>query len=292
MTNTKRQNNSMKSIKPTTLATITLLATMQSSGALAQNQDNDQLETKGTWTFGVGVMAARINHYQGSDQNRSVVLPFPYIHYRSNKITIDREGIKSKFFSGKNWDISLSGGGQVKVNSDDNRARAGMPNLAWVGAVGPVINYYLNDNKSKIVQWHVRKAFSFESGINSVGYLSQLSYRQHFELPSNSWASAWGQARIIATANLNFASDAYNDYLYGVTAQYATNNRPTYNADGGFAGSQLQLTYQLSNHPQQDKFRAAAFIRATNLTGSEFEHSPLVKQTTNINIGVMYAWLF
>lgn len=270
----------------------TLLSAILPTHVFAQNSNANQNKSEdnaqGKWTFGVGLMAARINHYQGSDQNRSVALPFPYIRYQSKKVTIDREGIKSKFFSGKNWDISLSGGGQVKVNSDDNNARAGMPDLAWVGAVGPVLNYYLNDDRSKLMQWHVRKAFSFDSGIKSVGYLSQLTYKQTTELPSNTW----GQARLITTANLNFASNAYNDYLYGVESQYATIDRPTYDADGGFAGSQLQLTYQLRNHPQQDKFRAAAFIRATNLSGSEFEDSPLVKQTTNINFGMMYAWLF
>ena len=96
----------------------------------------------------------------------------------------------------------------------------------------------------------------------------------------------------MASANLNFASSAYGNYLYGVDPQYATINRPAYKADGGFAGSQFQLTYQLKNHEGEEGFRAAAYIRATNLSGSEFEDSPLVKQNTNINFGIMYAWLF
>ena len=163
-----------------------------------------------------------------------------------------------------------------------------MPDLAWVGSVGPVLNYYLGDDKNQIIKWHLRKAISFEDGLESVGFVSELAYRQNIILPSN----AWGEARLVTTASLNFASSKYNDYFYGVAPQYATANRAAYSTDGGFAGTQLRLSYQLQNHQGEDKYRAAAFILATNLSGSEFEDSPLVKQTTNVSFGLMYAWLF
>lgn len=271
----------------TSLCCLSFNALGDSNNSPASEKESKK-EQKGQWTFGVGIAAARFSHYLGSEQSRSVLLPFPYIHYQSKTTTIDRDGIKRNFLTGKNWDITLSGSGEIRVESEDNRARTGMPDLDWVLAIGPVLNYHLKDDKSQSIRWHIRKAFTFDDGIESVGWLSNLGLRQRFEMPD----IQWGQADLTASVNLLYGSSKYNNYFYGVAPQYATATRAKYQADAGFAGSQLTLVYSLKNHPNQDKFRANIFLRATNLNGSEFEHSPLVTQTTNVNFGVSYAWLF
>ena len=278
----------MFNFKQTVVILSSLLLLCLSPNIGAQQSDQQPQQQSGQWTFGIGMMAAKIAHYPGADQSRSVMLPFPYIHYRSKKFTIDRNGVRRKFLSGENWDINLSASGQIRVESKNNQARAGMPDLAWVAAVGPVFNYYFDEQKNQSLRLHIRKAFAFDDGIDSIGGMATLGFRQLIDLPDNNF----GQTSFSASVEMVYGSSKYNDYFYGVAPQYANAERRQYHGNSGLMVNQLTLAYNIKNHPNERKFRAGMFLRATNLSGSEIENSPLVKQSTNINFGIMYAWLF
>lgn len=240
---------------------------------------------EGKWTFGIGIVGLSMPHYAGSDQTRGLLLPFPYINYKSEKVTIDRNGIKRKLWDSENFDLVFSGGGSIRVNSDDNKAREGMPDLGWAGSVGPALNWYLSQDKSLYMQTAIRKAFVIDDGIDGLGWQGETSLN---------WASqktkfsSYGQKFYVAKVRLRYNTSKFNDYFYGVDAQYATNTRTAYEADGGYSGAQVLLGMNFVG----ESYRAGFFARYSNLSGAAYDDSPLVLQDDNFSFGFSYAWLF
>ena len=273
----------MNKFTAATFALMLMATTQASANEKASQQPEEQAQ--GKWTFGLGVMGATLPHYPGSDENRGVLLPFPYIHYKSNKLTIDRNGIKRNLWENGNWELTFSGGGSIKVDSKDNKARQGMHDIAWIGSVGPALNYNISEDKDFYLQWTGRKAYAFDDGIKSVGWRGEASIN---------WTSKsrpfmdLGDANIVLKAKLNYATDGYNHYIYGVEQPYTTPTRGRYQGDGGYAGSQLLAGFNLSN----EKYRIGLFVRYKNISGAAFEDSPLVRKSGNVAAGFAFAWLF
>ena len=69
--------------------------------------------------------------------------------------------------------------------------------------------------------------------------------------------------------------------------QYATPDRPAYQATGGYAGSQV-LAAVSKRYP---KFWTGAYVRYDDLDGASFENSPLVKSHSYWSAGIGFAWI-
>jgi len=98
---------------------------------------------------GFGMSATHVPHYIGSDQSRNYYLPFPYIHYRSEKLNIDRNLIQTKLWGRGNLSLEISLGGSIPVDSEDNRARAGMDDLDFIIEAGPALHYYFLGDRTQ-----------------------------------------------------------------------------------------------------------------------------------------------
>ena len=84
-----------------------------------------------------------------------------------------------------------------------------------------------------------------------------------------------------------FGNQRQNAYYYSVAPQYATLERPAYEANAGYAG--MQYTMALSK--RFPKFWVGTFLRYDNLSGATFESSPLVKQKDYFAGGVAITWV-
>lgn len=242
-------------------------------------------EKKGEWTFGVGLLGVTLPHYQGADEDKTLLLPFPYINYKSEKLTIDRTGIKRKLWDSKHLELTFSGQGSIKVDSKDNQARIGMNDLGWVGAIGPALNWYLVDDKALYLQVTARKAWAIDGGIKSIGWQGEGSVN---------WQSAkypfgqGGNLYYVLKARVKYDSSDFNQYFYGVSSQDATLTRPIYDAQSGYSGSQLLAGLNFEGN----SYRAGLFARYNNISGATFDDSPLIRQDGNFSYGFAYAWLF
>lgn len=266
-------------MKRTLLVTCAILA---ASPAMA---DEAEKQKKGKWTFGVGVMAASLPHYFGADEDKTLALPFPYIRYTSEKLTIDRNGIKRKLWDSEHLELTFSGSGSIKVDSKDNKARAGMPDLGWVGSIGPALNWYLVDDKSLYMQFTARKAWAIDGGLESIGWQGESSINWQ----SDKYPFTFGQSMYyVAKARIKYDTSDYNDYFYGVDSQYVTAERQAYQAESGYSGSQLLLGVNFEG----ESYRAGIFARYNSISGATFDDSPLIRQDGNFSYGFAYAWLF
>lgn len=245
-------------------------------------------EMKPVWELGVGAGLLYIPDYRGSNESRFYPLPYPYVVYRGDILKVDKQKISGQIF--KTDRILLDGSfyGSVPVKSDNNSARAGMPDLDPTFEIGPALDVTILENREKRYSLKfslpVRAVFSTDfSSVTYEGWL--VSPRINFEKDD-----------IIPQTGLNlgisagplFGDRRYHDYYYTVEPAYATAFRPAYDAGSGYSGS--TLTIGLSKTYKQLRFNA--FVSADFLAGAVFEDSPLVKTRTYIMSGVSVSWVF
>ena len=85
-----------------------------------------------------------------------------------------------------------------------------------------------------------------------------------------------------------FANKRYHNYFYGVAPQFATPERPAFEASSGYAG--MQWIASLSK--RFPSYWVGGFVRADTLSGAVFDESPLVKQKNSLSFGIAASWVF
>ncbi len=235
--------------------------------------------------IGAGVSMVSLPHYAGSDESEFYALPFPYLIYQSDRVSLNREGLKGHIAEGSRWDLDLSLAGALPVNSDDNEARRGMPDLDWVGLAGPSLNYRLiqsdTDNLKLMFPFRIAAVTDFNR-FEAIGWQAAPGIRWEHDFTNQD--THW---RLIGDFSAYYQSSKYNDYFYSVEQAYVTAERNLYKAEQGYAGSQtlLGVTRRRGN------FWSGAFIRYRSLNNAEFEDSPLVREKDNFYIGIAFAWI-
>jgi len=237
------------------------------------------------WEAGAGIGVASIQDYRGSDQRHTYTVPIPYIVYRGDFLQVDRNKIRGLLFSTEKMSADISVFGTVPVESGENRARSGMPDLDSTLEIGPQLSFFLKQAEpsdySLTLRLPIRTVQRFDSGFNgNAGTLFTPTLDLEWE-PERAW-----KARVSAIAL--FADRKYHDYFYGVKPQYATAGRPAYSASGGYSGAQLftTLSRRFSN------IWVGAFLQADSLHGSTVEDSPLLKRKYSLSAGFGVSWVF
>jgi MipA family protein len=238
---------------------------------------------KPLWELGFGAAGLRLPHYRGSDQAHNWLLPLPYFVYRGPIFRADRDGARAVLLETSRFDLDLSLAAGAPTRSDDNRARAGMPDLAPTLEIGPNLNWTL----ARTADWKlalrapVRAVFTLDSDARWIGWSAtpNLNFDHTTLLPG--WNLGLQAAPV-------FGSRQLHAYYYDVDATQATAGRPEYRSGGGFAGA--QLTAALSR--RFGRAWLGLFARLDTVRSATFADSPLVKQRDNVAFGVAFAWVF
>jgi outer membrane scaffolding protein for murein synthesis (MipA/OmpV family) len=241
---------------------------------------------KPLWELGAGISALSLPDYRGSDQSSLYAIPFPYLVYRGAFLKADRHGIRGTFFGSDRLELNLSLGASLPVNSDDNRARQGMPDLQPTVELGPSLDLNLwrtPDRRTRLdLRLPVRTAVTVKGGMDDVGWV--FSPRLNLDISDVAGLAGWNLGLL---AGPMVGSARNHDYFYTVAPQYATAGRPAYEAKGGYAGSQFMMTAS-KRYP---KYWLGAFARWDSLKGAVFADSPLVKREGYFAAGVGIAWI-
>lgn len=239
------------------------------------------------WEIGAGLAALNLPHYRGSDQRSTFVLPMPYLVYRGETWRADREGVRGILFEGDNVRINLSVNGTLPVQSDDNAARRGMESLKPTVQLGPTLDVALwrsADSSDKLeFRLPLRSSVAIASPPRHIGWLAEptLAY-------STRNIQGWQGWRTGLSAGFLFADTEYHDHFYSVDIQYATADRPAYQASSGYGGA--HLTWTLTKRFPQ--YWVGGFIRYDSLAGAVITSSPLVRQRQSVSAGIAFAWIF
>jgi outer membrane scaffolding protein for murein synthesis (MipA/OmpV family) len=240
------------------------------------------------WALGMGAGVAYLPDYVGADEGRVLPLPIPYVEYESRYFQADRSGLAGVLPLRDDLRLEVSIGGALPVNSDDNDARKGMPDLSWIGEMGPVLKYRAweaDEGANRItLEVPVRAAFAVGWGeIEHIGWTSSpaVEYRHQTGLRG-------GRLRATTTLGPLFNSGRYDAYFYEVKERYARPGRPEHHTDAGYAGARagLGLSYRIGD------WWFGAFTRYINLRGAVFEDSPLVRTNHYLSAGIGTAWIF
>ena len=240
------------------------------------------------WQFGLGAGALNAPHYRGSKTVEPIYLPVPYIIYRGDFLKVDREGIRSEIFDTDKLRLDISLAGNIPVPKTNDSARVNMPGLDPLVEIGPELEFKLwqtTDNEQNVwFKLPYRLVFSVgdpimeHQGWSFSPYLNyQVNWRERFSLK-----------RINLSVGPIYASNKYHDYFYKVDPQYVTPERQEYDADTGYSGSRVTLTFSTNT----DDYFIGAFARYDDLQGATFEDSPLVETRSYFIFGVAFAWIF
>lgn len=241
---------------------------------------------KPLWELGAGISALSLPDYRGSDQSSLYAIPFPYLVYRGEFLKADRHGIRGTFFGSDRIELDLSLGASLPVNSDDNRARQGMPDLQPTVELGPSLDFNLwrtPDRRTRLdLRLPVRTAVTVKEGMRDIGWV--FSPRLNLDITDVAGIPGWNMGLL---AGPMVGSERNHAYFYSVAPQYATASRPAFDAKGGYAGSQFMMTMS-KRYP---KYWLGAFVRWDSLKGAVFADSPLVKREDYFAAGVGIAWI-
>jgi len=238
------------------------------------------------WEAGAGVAVLNFPDYRGSDERRSLVLPIPYFIYRGEFLKADRESVRGEFYSSERFEVHLSANGSIPVQSRNNQARTGMPDLDPTLEIGPnlIVSLLRAEHTRLNLRFPLRAVIATNlAHTRDEGWIfaPQLNVDFYDLLPGPGWNLGFAAGPL-------YGSRRYHNYFYGVDAQFATPARPAYDAPGGYSGAQL-LAAVSKRFPA---FWFGAFARADTLSGAVFDASPLLRQKQAYAGGIAVAWIF
>lgn len=238
------------------------------------------------WELGIGVGGVYLPDYRGSDEQGGYLVPWPFAAYRGERITLDREGFQGRLFGSPHVKIVASLGVSTPVKSDKNVARADMPDLDFAFEAGPMLEVDLWRSPS-----HERIAFQLPlRGVIVTDFSSDFTGAGWLLAPRLTWYAPYffRHYDVEATVGPLFGSNEYHDYYYRVDPQYATAQRPAYDARAGYSGAR----FTLGGSRRFGKIWSGVYLRYDNLAGAVFGDSPLVRADNALTIGGGIAYIF
>ncbi|WP_165982588.1 MipA/OmpV family protein [Dankookia rubra] len=221
----------------------------------------------------------------GQSHARGVVLP--WLIYRGELFRSDDRGLRGRLWRSRDLEFTLNANGAVGSRSRDNRAREGMPDLDWLGEIGPSLRWVTwrsaPGTTRLTLETPVRAVFSTD--------FSSVKYRGYVFAPELALErSGLGLPRSRARIGLGpvFASGGLMDYWYRVEERYSRPGRPAYDAASGYLGLRLQFSYRV---PLTERISVSAGGRLENFSGASNAGSPLFRSELNATLvgGLSFA---
>lgn len=235
---------------------------------------------------GLFMGAFKAPHYPGADQTQQRFLGLPYMMYRGETIKVDDEGMRSEFVKKQHFKVDLSVAAAFPANSRDNKAREDMPNLDWLGEIGPRFRYFFIPYRTSL--YHLELALQLR-GVYSTDFRS-VSHRGYVIHPILSF---WKREIFFKWLTFEvrygaiWATEKVMDYFYDVDSQYVRSGRDRYNAKAGFFEQHLDTAIEIRPYR---RIRIFLGMQNNNYLGATNENSPLMKQklTQSYAFGIMW----
>lgn len=246
----------------------------------------DHSASKPLWDIGLAGGAGWIPDYPAADENHAVGIVLPLVIYRGKVFRAGDDGIaRGRLLRSAVHEFDISISGSFPVDSDNNEARRGMPNLDFLFEVGPRLKLTLLrfGPQAKIgFELPVRAVFSID--LDAVGYRGVVTHPKLAYTHSNLFDTGW-QLRV--SAGPIFATEALMAYFYDVAPRFATSTRPAFDADAGYLGSEFTLFVrkQLSR-----RFTLFGAVQIGYYQGATNDQSPLFRSDVNMGMGVGLSW--
>jgi outer membrane protein len=244
-------------------------------------------EQQSSLELGVGLSGLSFPDYPGSAETHKLLLPFPYIVYHGPHLDVENGRVLGIVLAGSRFSLDVDFSGSVAVQSSRDPERVGMPDLDWIGEAGPALRYHAwnsGDGEASLdAVLPVRVAVSAR-GLTAHHRGWAWAPRLEFDYDHGPPAQL---LEFDASLTALFADAGLNDYVYGVTPQFATVTRPAFEPGSGYGG--YNLNFGMSLH--HDQLVYGCFLSYTNLNGAVFAGSPLVSRMRDVALGVAVSWV-
>ncbi|RYZ65225.1 MAG: MipA/OmpV family protein [Proteobacteria bacterium] len=264
-------------------------ATSTPQTAKIVTDDGGTLVAPALYELGIGLGAAYFPHYPGANQSKLYIMPFPFAIVRGRVLQSDRRGMRARLFTGKSFDISMSGAGAFPVKSGENKAREGMQDLGWIGQGGPKLRYEVTtfeDGGLLRLGFSVRMVVAsrkiFEIDHRGTVFEPELVYTR-----PNTFSD---QTDLYASLRTSFATRGLMSYYYHVGASEATASRAAYDAQPGLL--ETTATFGLNIRSANNQHRWFVSTDLETIEGARNVDSPLVKSKWNASVALAYIWTF
>ena len=247
------------------------------------------LSTEPLFELGLIGGGGYVPDYPAAGEGRVKGLALPYVVYRGEFLRAGDKGlVRGRLLRTANLEFDVSLSGSFSADSDDNDARRGMPDLDWMGEIGPRLQITLArpTRRTKFdLELPLRAAFSTDFG-------STIDYRGLIFAPQLAYQSdnfLGAAAKLKLSVGPIFASERLMDYFYGVPARFATTKRPRFSADAGYLGTKLQL---LMTERISGRLRSFLGLSGDFHHGAANSSSPLFRDKITKAAGLGLIWSF
>jgi hypothetical protein len=192
------------------------------------------------WEIGAVAGGGWLPDYPAADQNHVRGLVLPFAIYRGEIFRLgDRGAARGIVYDDRRLQFDLGLDAAFPVDSEDNDAREGMPDLDYLIELGPRVRWRFlpePDGRELDLSLAVRGVISTDA--------ANWRYQGITVNPALTWRVRpfeTSDLRLIAGLRPLFGLDGLNGYFYEVRPQYATEERRAYDADDGYIGTELNL---------------------------------------------------
>jgi outer membrane protein len=240
------------------------------------------------WEVGVIGFGAWLPDYPAAGQNHVRWLVLPRAVYRGPILQLGEESlVRGLVVDTERIELDVSLAGSFPADSDDNRAREGMPDLDWLGEIGPRLSLGLLGDRKRSglsLDLQARGAFSTD--------LSNFDYRGLIFHPELVWREAElrsGGPELELRAGPIFADERFMDYFYEVPARFVTPERRRFDASAGYLGSFFRAYLE---QPLLAGLRLGLDLSLGVHTAATNEDSPLSRNELTVGVGTSLIWSF
>ena len=237
--------------------------------------------TEPLWEIGAVGGGGWLPDYPAAGQNHWNGIALPYAIYRGDFLQLGERGIvRGLFLDLRHFELDLSADAAFPVDSSDNRAREGMPDLDTLFEIGPKLIY-------KFLPRGSGQELDLSLAARAVLSTDIVNWRyQGFVInPGLTWRDERfldGDLSLVAGVNPLFGFDGLDRYFYRVSPGDARPDRPAYKADPGYIGTEMTLGVSWSPF---ERVRLFGGIVPGYYKGSANEDSPLYRDNFTIAVG-------
>lgn len=249
---------------------------------------------KPLWEAGLGGISVFAPDYPAAAESSLNGLPIPYAIYRGDIFRLEEDGgARIVPIDTKRFELGLSADAAFGADSDDNDAREGLPDLDTLFQLGPELIIrgprFETEGRSPgqlDLALGGRVVFSVDVGGTEVDYRGLvfqplIRYRQPGLIGQRSFFTA--------SVGPIFATERLHDYFYEVDPAFALVDRPAFDSEAGYLGTELSISV---GHEITERLRSFTGTEIGFYRGAANEDSPLHEDDLTAALFFGFAYSF
>lgn len=249
----------------------------------ARAAEDDQLPL---WEIGFAALGAHVPDYPSSSHSQNTGFALPTAVYRGELFLLssDSDGVKGAFAINDGLSLTLGLDAAFSAESDDNPQRRGLPDLDYLVEAGPSLEYRLWQQGAQTLTAVAQVRAAYAVNTDRFDYTG-IAVEPQLVFDHNAFLIPALQFRLGLSAK--FAHDGLNQYFFSVPAEFATAERPAYEARDGYQQTALSTRLFLPVNKRLSVFALGQLLFGN---GAANQDSPLYREDFTYAVGLGLAY--